>query len=77
MPAGIILNASRSLAAHETICNGTNQLYISYQRHHLKMYDVLPLEAIATIRIFKVPIYRFFSKWVFSDMNLITFTVST
>ena len=44
------------------------------QRHHLKMYDVLPLEIIATIRILEF-FYRFFSKWVFSDTNLITFTV--
>ena len=39
------------------------------------MYDVLPLEVIDTIRIFKIPIYRFFSKWVFSDINVITFMV--
>ena len=42
-----------------------------------KMYPVLPLEVIATIRIFKIPIYRFFSKWVFSNTNLITFKVMT
>ena len=38
------------------------------------MYDVLPL---ATISIFKIPIYRFLPKWIFSDMNLITFMVMT
>ena len=42
---------SRSLAAHETIYNRTNESCISKQRHHLKMYHVLPLEVIATIRI--------------------------
>ena len=39
------------------------------------MYDVLPLDVVATIRIFKIPISRFFSEWVFSDINLITFMV--
>ena len=41
------------------------------------MYDVLLLGITMTIHIFKIPINRFFSKWVFSDMNLITFTVMT
>ena len=62
MPARIIFNVSRSLAAHETICDRTNQLCISQQRHHLKMFDALPLEVTAAIRIFKIPIYRLFLK---------------
>ena len=40
------------------------------------MYDALPLEVTATICILKIPIYRFFLKRVFSDMNLITFTAT-
>ena len=40
------------------------------------MYDVLPLEVIATIRILKLSfITLIFSEWVSSDTNSITFTV--
>ena len=40
------------------------------------MYDVLPLEVIATIPILKLSFTTsIFSEWVSSDTNLITFTV--
>ena len=40
------------------------------------MYDVLPLEVIATIRILKLSfIASIFSEWVSSDTNSITFMV--
>ena len=32
------------------------------------MDDVLSLEVIATTSIFKIPIYRLFSEWVFSNI---------
>ena len=41
------------------------------------MNDVLPLEVIATIRILEFLFIVSFSKWVFSDVNLNTFTVMT
>ena len=43
----------------------------------LKIYDVFPFEVIAKINISEILVYHFFSKWVFSDMNLNTFTVMT
>ena len=70
-------NASRSLAAHGTICNITNYVFHMKTWYDLKMYGVLPLEVIVTISIFKILIYRFFSKCVFSDMHLIILTVMT
>ena len=66
MPAGIIFNVSRSLAAHETIYNRTNHVFQSKDigGHCHSTY-------------FRILIYRFLSKWVFSDKNLISFTVMT
>ena len=58
--------------------NLTSHTIIAHlSRTSLKMYDVLPLGVIATLGVCKIPIYRFFSKWAFRDMNLITFTVIT